>query len=81
MFPWNVPGTFSANFLCECSLSVSVEGSLNIPFERYWNVEREHSENIALERSRNPEIFLALGTFHGNVHGMFSEGIVPKNVP
>ena len=36
---------------------------VNIPFERAWNVSQKYSKNIVLERLKNPDIFLALGTF------------------
>ena len=35
------------------------------------NVPQKHSKNIALERSRNPDIFLAPGTFLERSNGTF----------
>ena len=56
MFPWNVPaGTFYANVLWMFVRKVLSILLLNVP--------QEHSENIALNRSKNPDIFLALETF------------------
>ena len=62
-FLWKVPGTFSANDLWIFMWKVLSIFLLNVP--------QKHSESIALEVWRNPDIFLALGRFFERSNGTF----------
>ena len=43
----------------------------NVEKEYLKNLPQEYSENIALERKKNPDIHLTLETFHGNIQGRY----------